>query len=348
MDTLTNGEIGCLKTFYEFFAGGGMVRAALEDWTCLFANDNDKQKTSSYHRNWGSEELAVCDVQDLRVTDLPGDPDLVWASFPCQNLSAAGKKSGLGSSPFWAFWALMCEVSPPLVILENVCGLLSSNGGEDFNAIAKALTSEGYNFGALIIDAAHSVPQSRSRVFIVATRYNVPEGELDLWWHPKTVMRAYNKLEDPSPWVWWSLPHPPRRTLELKDIVDDTPFQEAGHLTHQMSDKNLKKLQDVMDLGKPTYGSLVKRTRGSKCCCEIRFDLANCVLAASRQWLIYVEGPTLKARHMSPREAARLMGLPDSYILPDKVGEAQRLVGDGVVVPVVKYLVEKIDDNLHL
>ena len=71
--------------FYEFFAGGGMVRAGLGDgWDCLFANDFDARKGLTYQANWGTGgELAVGDIRALSTDALPGHPDLVWGSFPC-------------------------------------------------------------------------------------------------------------------------------------------------------------------------------------------------------------------------------------------------------------------------
>ena len=69
-------------TFYEFFAGAGMVRAGLgERWRCLFANDFDRKKAATYSLNWGSEILC-CDVRDVTPDHLPNSADLVWASFP--------------------------------------------------------------------------------------------------------------------------------------------------------------------------------------------------------------------------------------------------------------------------
>jgi DNA (cytosine-5)-methyltransferase 1 len=51
-----------------------------------------------------------------------------------------------------------------------------------------------------------------------------------------------------------------------------------------------------------------------------------------------VDDGAIRTRLLSPREAARLMGLPDSYVLPKKYNEAYHLAGDGVVVPVVRFL----------
>ena len=82
--------------YYEFFAGGGMARAGLgSDWTCLFANDIDPKKAFSYATNWGEQQVVVRDVAGLKPADLPGIAALVWASFPCQDLSLAGTGAGL-------------------------------------------------------------------------------------------------------------------------------------------------------------------------------------------------------------------------------------------------------------
>jgi DNA (cytosine-5)-methyltransferase 1 len=84
---------------------------------------------------------------------------------------------------------------------------------------------------------------------------------------------------------------------------------------------------------------------------EVRFDdLSGClrtpVGGSSRQSIIIVEGKSVRSRLLSPREAARLMGLPDSYKLPQNYNEAYHLAGDGVVVPVVRFLAANILEPL--
>lgn len=156
-----------------------MARAGLgEGWRCLFANDFDKTKALSYAANWGADHLSIKNVARVRVQDLPGEADLAWASFPCQDLSLAGDGAGLKgdrSGSFWPFWRLVEKLvkedrPPAIVVLENVCGALTSHGGADFAAICSALTKSGYSFGAMVLDAVHFVPQSRPRPFIVAMR----------------------------------------------------------------------------------------------------------------------------------------------------------------------------------
>src|SRR3569623_804091 len=167
--------------FYEFFAGGGMARLGLgEGWACAFANDFDPLKAAVYRGNFADAEAHFHegDVWKLSPADLPGRADLAWASSPCQDFSLAGARAGLAggrSSAFFGFWRLIESLhaegrAPRTVVIETVSGLLTSHGGRDFAALGEALAGQGYRFGALELDAAGFLPQSRPRVFVIATR----------------------------------------------------------------------------------------------------------------------------------------------------------------------------------
>ena len=115
-----------------------------------------------------------------------------------------------------------------------------------------------------------------------------------------------------------------------------------------MSAINLEKVEKAKRSKRRMVGGIYKRTRhdenGKRTQrAEIRFDdVAGClrtpVGGSSRQSIMIVEGNKVRSRLLSPREAARLMGLPDSYKLPKNYNEAYHLSGDGVVVPVVRFL----------
>ena len=362
-------------TFYEFFAGGGMVRAGLgERWRCLFANDFDRKKAATYRLNWGSEILC-CDVRDVTPEHLPDRADLVWASFPCQDLSLAGGGAGLKggrSGTFWPFWDLMKRLigqgrSPTLIVLENVCGTLTSHGGKDFAAICETLQADGYRFGALVIDAGLFVPQSRPRLFIVAVRSDVdiPQtvigNDLNDEFYSRTLKTAYQKLPISlkKDWIWWIMDTPPDRNVKFSDLIENDPISVVWHTPSEtrriiamMSDVNLKKIREARREDRLIIGTAYKRTRRDRTGrkvqrAEVRFDdIAGCLRTpaggSSRQVIIIVKDRKVYSRLISSRETARLMGLPDEYILPDNYNEAYHLTGDGVVVPVVKFLADKI------
>ncbi|RTL89817.1 MAG: DNA cytosine methyltransferase [Hyphomicrobiales bacterium] len=362
-------------SFYEFFAGGGMARAGLgPGWTCLFANDFDAKKAESYRLNWGAGALHVGDVKAVTTAQLPGQADLVWASFPCQDLSLAGAGAGLKgerSGTFWPFWALMKALrvegrAPRMIILENVCGALTSHSGKDFQSICAALAEGGYRFGALVIDAGLFLPQSRPRLFIIAVDDNVAipallTGEApSLPFHTKALRTAYAQLDASlkAGWLWWSLPAPGRRNKTLVEVIEDEPADVPWHsaaetrtLIGMMSDVNLAKIEDAKRAGRKMVGTLYRRTRymaGQKIQrAEARFDdIAGCLRTpaggSSRQFVLLVEKGRVRSRLMSARETARLMGLEDDYRLPERYNEAYHLTGDGVVVDVVRYISERI------
>lgn len=349
-----------------------MARAGLgPKWSCLFANDFDPKKGAAYAANWGSHELVICDVAALSTGQLPEKGDLAWASFPCQDLSLAGSGAGLSgkrSGAFWPFWNLVTSLvredrAPELIVLENVCGTLSAHQGRDFSSIASALVDAGYRFGALVMDAVRFVPQSRPRLFIVATRQESSFSQLttadypDPVWHPGRLIDAYEKLSYPlkSSWLWWQIAPPERSGSRFADLIEEDPTgiewntaEQTERLVRMMSPINRRKVEQAKKLGYLTIGGVYKRTRVDKNGhrtqrAEVRFDeVLGCLRTpaggSSRQSILVVNGDDVRSRLLSPREAARLMGLPDSYVLPTNYNEAYHLVGDGVVVPVVRFL----------
>jgi DNA (cytosine-5)-methyltransferase 1 len=360
--------------FYEFFCGGGMARAGLEpQWRCLFANDSDPRKAGAYAANWGAEALTIADVVSLKASDLPGDADLAWASFPCQDLSLAGAGAGLGgrrSRAFWGFCAVIGALSaeqraPRLIALENVAGAITSKGGADFVAICEALQGLGYRFGALTIDAADFLPQSRPRLFFLAVRreFAIPPQLLShgapLRHASAALRRAVARLTPAlaADWLWWRAPEPPRANLRLIDCLEEEPVrwhepEQTEALIGALSPASRRDAARARMSGERAVGALFRRTRpdgagGVRVQAEARFDgLAGCLRTpaggSSRQFLIEVSGEAIRTRLISPREAARLMGLPDGFRLPARISDALHLVGDGVAAPVVRYLSEHL------
>lgn len=365
-----------MHSYYEFFAGGGMANAGLgSGWRCSFANDFDEAKARAYRANWGDEHLHVADVKSIEPSRLPGQADLAWASFPCQDLSLAGDYAGLNgqrSGTFWPFWNLMRSLQregrgPKSIILENVFGAVTSRGGKDFAAIASAFSGAGYRFGAMIIDARHFLPQSRPRLFVVGIRGDIEipsrlisPGPIEIW-HPDALMRAHEGLSARAKklWVWWNLPKPTKTPKRLSDIIEDSPTgvewhspEETKYILSLMSKVHLRKVEEAQKAGRKVVGTIYRRTRpdenGTKRQrAEIRFDeVAGCLRTpsggSSRQSIMVVDGRAIRSRLLSPREAARLMGLPDSYKLPTRYNDAYHLAGDGVAVPVVRHIAKHI------
>lgn len=370
-----------MASFYEFFAGGGMARAGLgPNWTCLFANDFDEKKGAAYRANWdGGHELVVDDIHDLKVADMPGRPDLVWGSFPCQDLSLAGVGAGLAgerSGTFYAFWDVIRGLAadgraPRLVAVENVCGALTSHGGADFHDICRTFSEAGYRYGPLVINADLFVPQSRPRLFVVGVRKDaeLPSGLTSLapaeLFHTRALQRAVDSLPGAvaADGLWWCVPTPPARNTAFIDLIEETPSsvtwrtdEETRALLKMMSPVNRAKVEAAQASGRRVVGGVYRRTRsdpqGRKVQrAEVRFDdIAGCLRTpaggSSRQIILVVEGERVRSRLISARETARLMGLEDGYLLPARYNDAYHLTGDGVVAPVVRHLAHNLFEPL--
>ncbi len=364
-----------IATFYEFFAGGGMARLGLGPaWTCAFANDFDPVKAATYRANFPDAEyhFQEGDVWKLEASDLPGQAHLAWASSPCQDFSLAGARAGLDggrSSAFFGFWRLIEALNaegraPSVIVIENVVGLLTSRGGEDFAALCRALAAQGYRFGALEIDAAHFLPQSRPRVFVVATRLQVASGLVgDNPFHTPRVKAAHRQLpaDLAQAWVWWAGSLPPVRNAALVDILgpDDAATWHRPDRTRDlmglMAPRHRAKIAQLQATGTRAVGGLFRRTRQEAGTgvqrAEVRFDgLAGCLRTprggSSRQTLVVVDRGAVRTRLISPREGARLMGLADSYQLPTTATGALHVIGDGVAVPAVRWLAQTLLEPL--
>ena len=90
--------------------------------------------------------------------------------------------------------------APKVIALENVLGTLTSHGGRDFAAICQTFANAGYRYGALVINAALFVPQSRPRLFVIGVRDDVAvsgtliaPGPIDPF-HPPALRRAVDRI----------------------------------------------------------------------------------------------------------------------------------------------------------
>lgn len=349
--------------FWEFFAGAGLVRLALEPtWECTWANDIDARKADVYQANFGSRELVVRDVAAVNTNELPAPAAMAWASFPCQDLSLAGWRRGMTASrsgTFWPFWRLLHSLimegnRPPIVVIENVTGLLY---GDNFKGLCEALAALDLQFGAVVIDGRYFVPQSRPRAFIVAVDANVPvqpwtRASAVSWTTPTSLRRAYGGLDKAllTRWRWWHLPEPTRPVLPLGSLLELAPSgvgwhsqDDTQHLLDLMTQPALLETRRRSFAETVSVGMLYRRTREGHQRAEVRWDgIAGCLRTpeggSSRQTVLIAGKGLILSRLLSPREAARLMGVPDDYVLPEKYNDAYRAMGDGVVVPAVQWL----------
>ncbi|AMV35836.1 DNA cytosine methyltransferase [Planctomyces sp. SH-PL62] len=367
------------KTFCEFFAGIGLVREALgaSGWSCVYANDVDPKKQGLYLGRFGDEgHFHLGDVWETPevVSRIEGSPLLATASFPCVDLSLAGNGRGFEgthSSTFFGFVRAMetlAERCPRLVLLENVTGFLTSSGGKDFEAAARALAGLGYRLDAFTLDAAMFVPQSRPRVFVVGVRADLdPPGAVrraesgwivDAWEErlesadrrirPRKLIELMRAIDLPTGWIAFDVPAPGVKPPDVAEVIDRDDAQDwwdaAAVSKHRdmMHDRHRERVDAMVSSGETFIGTIYRRKRDGRTRAEVRFDgVAGCLRTprggSAKQIVIVVEAGRLRMRWMSPREYARLQGAPDFPLVANTI---QNLFGfgDAVCVPAVQWI----------
>jgi len=342
-----------LPTYVEFFAGSGLVTEGMSGvFRAVWANDISPKKAAVYEVNHGADHFHLGSIVDVRGADLPA-AELAWGSFPCQDLSLAGLSGGIyaeRSGLVWHWLRVIDEmtVRPRILVAENVVGLVSSAGGAHYRALHTALVERGYRVGAVLLDAARWVPQSRPRIFVVAVdssiepaREHVDDGPN--WLHSEPIRRVAEGL---SNWIWWRIPEPEPRRSTLADIVEwDAPFadEESESRNLRLISARHRAALDALTSEETFVAPGYRRTRDGKQVLELRFDnTAGCLRTpeggSSRQVLVFKQNGQLRSRLLTVRETARLMGVRDSYVLPGSYNDGYKAMGDAVAVPVVRWL----------
>ncbi len=178
--------------------------------------------------------------QDVR-TCLPAlsRVDVVVGGFPCQDVSAMGKRRGLSGERTGLFFDAMRivqAIQPRWLVLENVPGLLFSNNGRDFQTVLETLAECGYVGYWRVLDSRYfGVPTKRRRVFMVAGFRELPP--VEFLGDAGTMARLSGKTETGSA---WADAHP---TL-LAGFADGTGIDISGanivavaNSRHQMADR---------------------------------------------------------------------------------------------------------------
>jgi DNA (cytosine-5)-methyltransferase 1 len=343
------------KTFAEFFAGIGLMRCALErhGWTAAYSNDIDPKKLEMYRAHFGGG-FDLRDIHEVPPRAIPG-VTLATASFPCNDLSLAGSRSGLAGKQSSAVWGLVTLLErmrsrrPPMVLLENVTGFLTSHCGQDFEQALLALNRLGYAVDAFILDAVHFVPQSRQRLFVLGQRVGrIASDELR-----QSDVRPQSLVDFIAghPEIRWrirDLPPQPASELRLTQILerqgDWWSAERAAYLLSQMSPRHRELAEAMIAGSRWSYGTVFRRIRKSKSMAELRTDgIAGCLRTprggSGRQILFKAGKGKYFARLLTPLECARLMGAGD-YRISGSLNQALFGFGDAVCVPVIEWIAE--------
>ena len=171
--------------FFDMFSGIGGFRSGLEridGFECIGHCEIDKYANQAYNAMYEPKgELFYEDARTINPDELP-DIDLICAGFPCQAFSIAGRRQGFDDARgtlFFEIARIAAVKRPPFLLLENVPGLLSHDGGWTFATILLTLSELGYDVTWQVLNSKDfGVPQSRKRVYIIGFLRKVCSGEI--------------------------------------------------------------------------------------------------------------------------------------------------------------------------
>ena len=362
------------RTFLEFFAGIGLIHWALHNrgWRCLFANDLDPAKQQIYADNFSCESYVLKDVHELDADEVPSAA-LATAGFPCTDLSLAGDRKGLRGKQSGAFWGFtgilekMGDRRPPLILIENVPGFISSHGGSDFRAAISELNRLGYRCDPFIVDATHFVPQSRRRLFVVgaldALGVMTPLSEALL--HSESelrppLLRKFIEQHRDLKWSLRFLPRPPETKTRLPEVLEEPPDDDpiwwntkrVEYLLAQMTPAHRREVDRMVPAKNPAFATVYRRMRHGQSMAELRSDgISGCLRTprggSSRQILVKACGGKVSVRYMTAREYARLQGVDESFEIKVSLNQGLFGFGDAVCVPVIRWIFDNYVDPLY-
>lgn len=327
-------------TFIDLFAGIGGTRTAFEQagGKCVFTSEYDRFAQISYAENFPGHPIAG-DIREIEA-DAIDTHDVLVAGFPCQPFSLAGvsKKNSLGRAHgfacetqgtlFFDIERILRAKQPQAFLLENVKNLRGHDGGRTFKVIKRTLKEElGYHIDWRVLSAAGYVPQKRERIFIVGMKRpfqmdwpEAPPGEAPTM---RSVLHPQDGSEEPEP------PY----TRGAKGLVDPR-YVLSDHLWGYLKDYSLKHKSRGNGFGFGLVGPQdVARTLSAR----YHKDGSEILVKRGRG----------NPRRLTPREAARLMGFPDSWKIPVSDTQAYRQFGNSVVVPLVADIARNMAHLLH-
>lgn len=301
----------------DLFAGIGGIRLGVEQAfgsiDCVFTSEIDKHAVTTYKANFKDSHIFG-DIKQIDENDLP-DHDILLAGFPCQPFSQAGLKKGFTDTRgtlFFDIERILLAKQPKAFLLENVKQLKGHDKGRTFQTIIDHLNKAGYKVFYEILKARDfGLPQNRERIYIV--------GFLD---------HSIN-FEFPKP------TNLPTRVGDILDNVVDEKYTISDKLwTGHKRRKELNKLN-----GKGFGYSLFNK--------ESKYTNTISARYYKDGSEILIEQENKNPRKLTPREAARLQGFPEEYVIPVSDAQAYKQFGNSVAVPVIKAIATQMKKALN-
>ncbi|WP_278850467.1 DNA (cytosine-5-)-methyltransferase [Thomasclavelia spiroformis] len=281
----------------------------------VFSSEIDKFACKTYKANFG--ETPNGDITKINEKDVP-DHDILVGGFPCQAFSQAGKKLGFEDTRgtlFFEIVRILKEKRPKAFLLENVKNLKSHNKGHTYNIIEKTLKDLGYDVQATTLKAKDfGLPQNRERIYIV----------------------GFEKKKVPN-YEDFNFPLPSSKKTNVGSILEkkvDEKYTISDNLWKGHQRRKAEHKKKGNGFGYSLFNSDSEYTN----------TISARYYKDGSEILIEQKGKN--PRKLTPREAARLQGFPEKYIIPVSDTQAYKQFGNSVAVPVIYAIASKIIDIL--
>lgn len=305
--------------FIDLFAGIGGFRLALESFgaMCVYSSEWNKAAQDVYKKNFG--DLPAGDITKINESTIPRH-DILCAGFPCQAFSISGKQKGFEDSRGTLFFdvaRIANKHKPKVLLLENVKNFASHYNGNTLMVVRKTLEEMGYDVHYQVLNSAnYGVPQKRERIYIVCFRKD---------------LRVVN----------FQFPKAFPLTRHVEDVLEkNSTVKPLDQVKYPVSYKDVadsKYSNTLIRLGTVNKGGQGERIYSAKGIAATLSAYGGGIFAKTGGYMI-----NGMPRKLSPRECARLMGFPDSYIISDNNNEAYKQFGNSVVIDVLQYIVAEI------
>ncbi|MDD4795412.1 MAG: DNA cytosine methyltransferase [Bacilli bacterium] len=314
-----------LFNFIDLFAGIGGFRYALEanGGNCVFSSEWDAYCQESYQLNFNEKPYG--DITKISEKDIPPH-DVLCAGFPCQPFSISGKQKGFEDTRGTLFFDIARIVKyhkPKIIFLENVKNLNSHNGGATFKVIKETLNKLGYKVFHQVLNAKNfGLPQNRERIAIVCIRKDIVKKD-------------------------FKFPPSKQKLITISDIKENEEKTNKYIIKRDDIKIDEKKLESAINNGKVArplqIGVIANGGQGNRIYHENGIGItlaASSGGAAPKTGAYYIDGVV---RRLSPREAARLQGFPEDFIIIKNESQALKQFGNSVPINLLNAVMEEIN-----
>lgn len=303
----------------DLFAGIGGIRLGFEQAfgqsvQCVFASEIDKYAIQTYQANYGDEQVHG-DITQIDTNDIPKH-DILLAGFPCQPFSQAGLKKGFNDTRgtlFFDIERILLNKKPQVFLLENVKQLKGHDKGRTLQIILERLHHAGYKVYVDVLKARDfGIPQNRERIYLV--------GFLN---HD----------------VHFSFPKPSNIETKVGDILDKQVSEKYTISDKLWAGHQRRKIANQANGKGFGYGLFHHESPYTNTISARYYKDGSEIL---------IEQSGKNPRKITPREAARLQGFPETFHIPVSDAQAYRQFGNTVCVPVIRAIAEQIKQALSM